>query len=91
MKRVVKVGVAPNTCLAHWCCQVAPRVFRDIGETWPVLPKDVEAFLESDRDKIIEAVLGCPVAALWLEFEDGTRITSENYDPKLGLQPWLAY
>lgn len=64
MKRVVKVGVDSDTCLAHWCCLVAPRVFRDIGEFWPVVPKNVSAILDDDRNKIIEAVLGCPVAAL---------------------------
>ena len=91
MKRVVKVGVDPDTCLSHWCCQVAPRVFRDIGKHWPVLPENVGALLDNDRAQIIEAVLGCPVAALGLEVEDGKRITSRDHDSSSGLQQWLSY
>ena len=64
---------------------------QDIGEPWPVTPENVGAVLDSDRDQIIEAVLGCPVAALWLEFEDGTKITSRDYDSNAGLERWLAY
>jgi ferredoxin len=91
MKRVMSVGVIQDTCLAHWCCLVAPRVFRDIGEPWPVLPENVETFLDSDRNQVIEAVLGCPVAALWLEFEDGRTISSLDYDPRAGIKQWLDY
>ena len=92
MKRVVKVGVDRDTCLGHWCCvHVAPRVFPDIGELWPVPPDNVRTFLDADRDKVIQAIFECPVGALWLEFEDGRIVSGRDYDDNAGVQQWLNY
>ena len=91
MKRILRVAIDNDVCLGHWCCQVAPRVFQDVGKPWPVLPDNVEQLLDSDRDQVIEAVVACPIAALSLEFEDGRTTDAHAYDPLKGVAPWLAY
>jgi ferredoxin len=91
MRRIVKVLVDRDECLWHRACALAPRVFVDVGESWPVVPDDVGILLEADREQIIEAALSCPVAAISVEFEDGKSITSADWNSKLGLQQWLKY
>jgi ferredoxin len=91
MKRITDVRVNHDACLAHWACSIAPRVFLDRGDPWPVLPENLSSMLESDRDEIIEAAMSCPMAAISVEFADGRIITSEDYDKDLGLRQWLDY
>ena len=55
------------------------------------LPDNVGQLLDTDREQVIEAAVGCPIAALSLEFEDGRTIDAHAYDPLKGLAQWLAY
>ena len=92
MRRVADIRVNHETCLAHgFCWYVAPRVFFDRDEPWPILAENLSSLLDSDRAEIIEAAVSCPVAAISLEFADGRVITSESDPNELGLRRWIDY
>ena len=91
MKRVVKVTFDEDVCLRHRCCSVAPRVFGELSDEHPIIPENVAEYLDADRDKIIEAVMSCPVAAISLQFEDGKVLGDEDYDPEKSVDKWVQY
>jgi ferredoxin len=87
----MRVWVNEDSCLSHWACEIAPAVFVNMGKSHPVVPPDVTRFFESERGRIIDAVMRCPTASLFLEFEDGRVVSSQDYDASRGLQEWLDY
>jgi ferredoxin len=92
MRRIAKVTVHEDVCIWHRCCShIAPRVFLEVdGTPEPVLPDNLAALLESDREQVIRAVLNCPIAALSLEFEDGREISMMDLADR-GEDEWVAY
>jgi hypothetical protein len=70
---------------------MAPAVFLNTGEDYPVVAPDAPRFFESQRARIINAVMSCPTASLFLEFEDGRVVSSKDHDASKGIQEWLDY
>jgi hypothetical protein len=46
--------------------------------------RDAINYFESDRESVIDAVMSCPTASLFIEFDDGTIVSSANYDQSRG-------
>ncbi len=68
----LKFWVIRDLCIgAATCVAVAPKTFALDSEAKAVIIDTVE---EEDKDTIIEAAKACPVAAIIVETEDGTRI-----------------
>jgi ferredoxin len=85
------VWVNKDSCLSHWACEMAPAIFLNTGESYPVVAPDAGGFFESQRALIIKAVVSCPTASLFLEFENGRVVSSQDYDAPKGVQEWLDY
>ena len=90
-RTIIRVWVNEDSCLRHWACEVAPTVFVNTGEGAPVVPPDAARFFRSERARIINAVMSCPTASLFLEFDDGRVVSSDDYDAAKGVQEWLDY
>lgn len=91
MKRLVRLTLFKNRCASHGACAAASRVFGEMRDHVPVIPDNVTALLDSDRDEVIDAVLSCPTAAIEVQYEDGTVITADDYEAEGGLRRWIAY
>jgi hypothetical protein len=70
---------------------MAPAIFLNTGERYPVVAPAAPRFFESQRDRVINAVMSCPTASLFLEFEDGRLVSSKDYDASKGVEEWLDY
>jgi hypothetical protein len=52
---------------------------------------NAERYFEADREWIIDAIMSCPTSSLFLEFEDGTIISSADYDQSKGPEQLEQY
>jgi hypothetical protein len=57
----------------------------------PAIADDAAKYFESNRLQIIETILSCPVSAIFLQFADGTVISSDHYDNSMGVEEWINY
>jgi ferredoxin len=90
-KRIVRVWVDEPSCASHEACKIVPEVFADGPNYFPIVPADAPRNFGSKRAEVIEAVMSCPTASLFLEFEDGRVVSSADYNREVGLQGWLNY
>jgi len=88
-QKIVRVWVNEDSCLSHWACKVASSVFIDTGKHHPVVAEDASHRFETEKTRIIEAVMSCPTASLFLEFEDGRVVSSREYQRSKGVQEWV--
>ena len=79
-KRIKRVYVDEDICLAHYLCEgEAPKVFFDDKDHYAVRIRDLtKNELDEEKPNILWAAHVCPVAAVKVEFEDGTIIDSDN-------------
>ena len=72
VKGKYKVWVDRNLCIgAATCVAVSPKSFQLDNEAKAVIVRTVD---EEELDNIIEAAKACPVAAIFIEDENGNRI-----------------
>lgn len=88
-QRIVHVWVDESRCSSHEACKVVPEVYADGPSYLPVIPADAPRHFDQLRAEVIEAVMSCPTAALFLEYADGRVISSDDYRREVGLQEWL--
>ena len=92
MTRIAKVWVDEPACGSNRACMLQEtHVFLDKGDYFPVIADDASAYFESHRRQIIEAVLNCPVSAIFLQFADGKVISSNDPDKSMGIEEWINY
>ncbi len=90
-KRIVRVWVDEASCASHDAYKIVPEVFADGPSYFPIVPADAPRHFESKRAEVIEAVMSCPTASLFVEFENGRMVISADYRREVGLQEWLDY
>ena len=56
----------------------------------PAIAEDAAKYFQSHRRQIIESVLSCPTSAIFLQFEDGKVISSNDFDP-MSAEDWINY
>lgn len=88
-RRIVRVWANRATCLFHEACQTTLAF--EMSEGRVAVAKDAERYFESDRAGIIDAVMSCPTASLFIEFDDGRVINSADYDQTRGLEQLQEY
>jgi len=72
VKKKYKVWVDRNICIgAATCVAVSPKSFQMDNEAKAVILKTID---EEELENIIEAAKACPVAAIFIEDENGNRI-----------------
>jgi len=72
VKGKYKVWVDRNLCIgAATCVAVSPKSFQLDNEAKAVIIRTVD---EEELENIIEAAKACPVAAIFIEDENGNRI-----------------
>jgi ferredoxin len=77
-RKIVRVWANRETCAFHEACQITPAL--EIRDGLVSVANDAEGYFESDRRWIIGAVMACPTASLFIQFDDGTIISSADYD-----------
>jgi ferredoxin len=72
VKEKYKVWVDRNICIgAATCVAVSPKSFQMDNEAKAVIVRTID---EEELENIIEAAKACPVAAIFIEDEKGSRI-----------------
>jgi len=72
VKGKYKVWVDRNICIgAATCVAVSPKSFQMDNEAKAVIVRTID---EEELENIIEAAQACPVAAIFIEDENGNRI-----------------
>jgi ferredoxin len=90
--RIVRVWVDERSCAFNGACYLPDsKVFLQTDAYYPTVASNASEYFESNRRQVIEAVLGCPTCSIFLEFEDGKVISSEDYHPSAGLDEWINY
>lgn len=83
-RKIVRVWANRDTCTAHQACQVTMAF--EMRDALVAVAKDAQQYFDSDRAGIIDAVMSCPTASLFIEFNDGTVVSSADYDQSRGLE-----
>ena len=55
----------------------------------PAIADDSEKYFDSHRRQIVESVLNCPVAAIFLRYTDGKEVSSDDYSASV--EEWIDY
>jgi ferredoxin len=87
--KIVRVWANRETCLFHEACQITYAF--EMRDGLVAVSKDADRYFESDRRAIISAVMSCPTASLFVEFDDGTIMSSADYDRSKGLEELLDW
>jgi hypothetical protein len=92
-KRIAKIWLDETACAAHEACIIpgCKAILWNEGDTCPTIANDAPAYFDSQRREIIRAIMSCPVAALFLEFEDGRVVSSNDYNSARRLAEWFDY
>jgi ferredoxin len=92
-KRILKIWLDKTACAAHEACIIPGRnaILWNDGDSCPTIANDAHAYFDSERSEIIQAIMSCPVAALFLKFEDGKVVSSDDYNSAKGIAEWFDY
>jgi ferredoxin len=88
-RKIVRIWANRETCLSHEACQITLAFKMREGRV--AVANDADRYFESDRQWIIDAVMSCPTASLFIEFDDGLIISSRDYDRSKGLEQLLEF
>jgi ferredoxin len=87
-RKIKKVTVDEDLCLAHFLCvSEAPDVFFNKEDHWAVQLHELdEATLAKENMNILWAANVCPVAAIKVEFEDGSIVDGDTKELNVYLE-----
>ena len=88
-RKIVRVWVNRGTCLQHEICQVSMAF--EMRDCLVAVAHDASKYFQSERDSILDAVMGCPTSSLFIEFDDGKIVSSADYDQSRGLEQMLEF
>ncbi len=79
MKEIEKVWIEEDICCAHYiCCHEAPNIFGNSENMWCAFVKSESKIdYENDYEDIISAMSICPVAAIKVQFANGSIVDSD--------------
>jgi ferredoxin len=72
-RRIARVLIEEGCTVCNACETTCPEVFKVLEEGVVLVPSAAEHFVVK-REAIEEAVEGCPMAVLKIEYEDGSRL-----------------
>ena len=78
-RKIIRVWVADSFCSSHGACINVPEVLTFPGTHYPVVTLQASDYFDSKRAEIIDAAFCCPTRAIFVEFDDGLVITSDDY------------
>ena len=91
MTPIAKVWIDEPACAANGFCMLKEtHVFLKRDDSYvPAIANDSEKYFDSHRRQIIESVLSCPVAAIFLRYADGKEVSSNEF--AASVEEWIDY